>query len=790
MRTWLRALPPCLLLLASPLALPAQTSDSALLAQKDAEIAALKAEIQRLKGEPATVPAATPTPAATTASAPAPVTTGTPGTTGPAEQDSSVLQLSKFEVRTTQGVGYSQGNSASALKTSESLMKLPAQIIVVTNDMIKDIGSGFASDVLAYAGLVPYYRGPAIMSRGSRVGNPYVDDVPWVGGIGVSDNTNIDTYQVIKGPQQVLYPLASLGGLVLQTTKKPLPGVKQGIFDLKFTQWGQHNFNFDVNQPIATVGDAKVTARLVGVDQAGERAFYNSKDDKRGFYPSLSVDWKNTIVSAQYGHMVYHYLPGGTGILTPTGDVYTGLGIRQQNSPRGNTDTNTQDEGRIAWTQILSENWQAKSQLSFQSIERYGSSAFPTTVNWNNNTMTYTLRKNNGFQQSFDVQTDVSGSYNIGRFPMRTAFGFNLHDQVGRSQFLVTTAASYPSPYTITIPIGNEAAINAIELPPASAYIPAANGNPGSRTKQNVANGYVMQTVDVIPNRLTLVGGITYSNIETFTDTNLAVRNPFTGTDAVATEFLHRYGAVLSITKSLSAYYSESTTFNPAVGVQYDNSPLPSVLGKSQEVGLKTSFWDGRLSASIAAYKMELTNQAILAAYPALNVAGLNYYIPIGTTNSKGWDASFALNPLPGLQLVATGYIGTVHDQNGNPVQATVENSWSVFSRYDFPREGALKGLAIGGGAYRSGGKWFTMSGMVLPGGAPLPVNSSGNAIFKLKQEVMLNLFASYQLNKHWGFRVNCSNVLDERFPVGAQGVGLADAAEPRTFSFESTFRY
>ena len=94
-------------------------------------------------------------------------------------------------------------------------MKLPAQIILVSSDMIKDIGSHYTSDILTYAGLVPYFRGPAIMSRGSRIGNSYIDDVPQATGIGVSDNTNIDTYQVIKGAQQALYPLASLAGLVV-----------------------------------------------------------------------------------------------------------------------------------------------------------------------------------------------------------------------------------------------------------------------------------------------------------------------------------------------------------------------------------------------------------------------------------------------------------------------------------------------------------------------------------------------------------------------------------------------
>ena len=779
---WLRMLSPCLVLTFLSVPVMAQ-STGASPDDKDAQIASLLAEVARLKAalnqsppaETAAPAAVSPQPARNPegAKSSAPTATSSGG--------DSVLQLSKFEVRSTQGVGYSQGNSASALKTSESLMKLPAQIIVVTSDMIKDIGSHFASDVLTYAGLVPFYRGPAIMSRGSRIGNPYVDDIPQATGIGVSDNTNIDSYQVIKGPQQVLYPLASLGGLVLQTTKKPLPGVRQGIFDLKFSQWGRHTFVMDINEPVAQIGDAKITARLLGIEQSGQGPFYNSKDDKRGIFPSLSFDWKNTIVNVQYDHLVFHYLPGGTGILTPDGGLYTGLGHRNQNSPRNNQDRNVQNTGRISWTQIISDNWQVKSQAIFFNVSRKGSTAFPTGVNWNNNTMTYLVRKNNGFQESLDVQTDVSGQYKIGSFPMRTAFGFNLHDQTGKSEFWTTVP-------TITIPIGNAAAIDNIVLPAYEAY--PAPANPGTRTKQYVSNAYFMQTMDVIPERLTLVGGLTYSNIETVTDTNLAIRNPYLANNSNAQEYLHRVGVVGYLTKNVSAYVTESETFTPAIGPTFDNSPLPSVLGKSQEVGLKANFWDGKLSASIAFYKMELTNQAVLVPHPAVNVAGLNYYELIGTTDSKGWDASVALAPLPGLQIVATAYKGTVHDFRGNPIAATVESSWSLFGRYDFGKSGPMKGFAFGGGASKAGGKWFNMSGLTMPDGSAPVRNSSGNALFKLRQEVLVNLFTSYRLNRRWEFRVDCQNALDKVFAIGAQGVGLADAVDPRTFNFQTTFRY
>ena len=778
--------------LALPFQLVAQTSAAsqdpqetiaalkAALAARDAEIAALKAAASSKPAAAAATPAQAPSAAATApAQAPAPAANA-PSMASMATTDEGVVKMSAFEVRTTQGNGYTQGNSASALKTSELLMNLPAQIIILSSDMIHDISSHNASDVLSYAGLVPYYRGPAILSRGSRVGNPYIDEVPQSTAIGVSDNTNIDTYQVVKGPQQALYPLASLGGLVLETTKKPLPDLHQTILDLKVTQWGRTTFTFDSNLPLRDVSDAKFTARVVGIAQAGDGPFYNSRDDRYGIFPSFSFDWKNTNVTVQYGIENFFYLPGGTGILTPTGGIYHGLGVRNQGTPPNDYDKNQQHDARIAWTQRLSDSWQVKSQATYFITRRSGTAGFPTTVNWNNNTMTYTIRKDDGWATALDVQTDVSGKYNIGSLPATSAFGFNLHDQTTLSRFIIGTP--------VTIPIGNAAAINSITFPDYNSYtIPA---NPGSRARQYVSNGYLMETIQLIPNRLTLAAGGTYSFIETYTDTNLALRNPFTATDAAARQVLHRYALVGNITKDVTAYVTESTTFTPSVGPTITNAPLPPVLGKSDEVGLKTGFYDGKISISVAAYKMTLTNQAILAAFPALNVAGLNYYIPIGSTTSKGWDASLALFPIPGLQIVGTAYEGTVHDQNGNPIAATVENSWSVFGRYDFERTGALKGWAFGGGAQKAGGKWFVMGGMVLPGGQPLPVNSSGNSIFKLKQEVLMNLFTEYELNKNWTLHLECNNVLGSVYAIGAQGVGLADSVDPRTFSFRTTYKF
>jgi outer membrane receptor protein involved in Fe transport len=94
---------------------------------------------------------------------------------GAAESD-QVVQMSSFVVRTTQGLGYVDANAASALKTDQALLDIPQAVVVLTNDLITDIGSNTMSDTLQYAGVSDFYRGNTDVIRGTRAGN-YIDDM-------------------------------------------------------------------------------------------------------------------------------------------------------------------------------------------------------------------------------------------------------------------------------------------------------------------------------------------------------------------------------------------------------------------------------------------------------------------------------------------------------------------------------------------------------------------------------------------------------------------------------------
>jgi len=697
-------------------------------------------------------------------------------------QDEAV-QMSAFEVRTTAGTGYSPGNIAQALRSNSSLMDTPNQIIVVTNDLIKDIGADNTSDILAYAGVGSYYRGPTMEVRGSRIAGAYIDGAPVSLVSGVEDDEDIDTIEVIKGPVQIFYPSASLGGTVIKTSKKPLPDVTAYSVTASATNWGGTRDSFDFNGPLGQFGDGKLTYRLVGVYQGGTASpFYNVSDKHEAVWADVEWDWNNTSILVQYDVQIIDYLAGGTDFLTPTGDLYTGWNDRrEEGAPANDQAKDEQHEARITITQKLSENWSARFFYAYQNFLTYGIVSYGSgSTNWNAATppqLTYSVLLNQAYADTSNIQADVLGKYMIGgKIPAQTALGFNTLDSRGIS--------AYWNAPSFTIP-GTKAAIQSVTLP---TQVPEP-ANPGTRSESYPENAYFMEQVDVIPTWLTLVGGFTFSKIESIADTNIAISGPYLATDLNGHDLLHRIAAIIHVTKDFMIYGTESTTFSPSSGVTYLDVPVPPVQGKSDEVGFKTSFFNGRLSSSFALYNMTLTNQTILAPYPALNIAGLNYYIPIGSTRSRGWDCSLALNPLPGWQIIAAGYDGTVEDQNGSPLSQTYDNQWDVFSRYEFGPTSALNGFAFGGGITRIGARYFNTSGIVAPGYLP-PPNASGFSLFKVHEGSMVNGFVTYRFTKHWDARLSCENILDVQYPQGLQGIGLVDPADPRTFTLATTYKF
>jgi outer membrane receptor protein involved in Fe transport len=258
---------------------------------------------------------------------------------------------------------------------------------------------------------------------------------------------------------------------------------------------------------------------------------------------------------------------------------------------------------------------------------------------------------------------------------------------------------------------------------------------------------------------------------------------PFSGSISPVSQWVHRLAAVLHATRNISVYVLDSTSFIPPPGsllLQNGQKP-PNQSGKGDELGLKWNFLGGKVSGEAAWFHQATTNGLNDSAGSFPN--GLVYGAVIGGVTEEGVDGDTAFLLAPGWQVIGSWYAGHQVDPLGNPVPNSNDNSWSFFSRYDFQKSNPLSGFGIGGGITRVGGRWMNNAGLDYTKG-PLP------AFIKLYTGTVINAFVDYRLGKHWSFKINCANLLNDAFVFGNDVAYISDPSPPRTFSFQTNYKF
>jgi outer membrane receptor protein involved in Fe transport len=158
-----------------------------------------------------------------------------------APKKDEVVVLEAFRVDTSKDRGYTATNSTTGTRLNLSIKQIPLPIEVITREFIDDIGAVDIKEALQYsAGIVqdtvatanvflfsPSGTGGAgsvsrdsvaITIRGlntrSFLRNGFRQDA-------VTDVVNLDRMEVARGPQSLLYGVASLGGIVALTPRYP-----------------------------------------------------------------------------------------------------------------------------------------------------------------------------------------------------------------------------------------------------------------------------------------------------------------------------------------------------------------------------------------------------------------------------------------------------------------------------------------------------------------------------------------------------------------------------------------
>ena len=724
-----------------------------------------------------------------------------PSVPGPAPGQApagDLVQMSRFEVTTTQGKGYTATNSVGGFKTSEKLLDIPQVDLVVTRDLMNDIGYDTTSEVLQFLGISATTNGESARIRGGAALTPYIDELP--DGLPFADAAWYDSYQVIKGPVQVLYLNAALSGLVIKTAKKALP-YNQEIITGSVNSWGKFHITADFTGPLWDVAGTKIDYRVVDSYWHGPEYFSYLHERKNTVMIGTKIIWKDSVITAYLTNWEMLQYPGSGGIIRPDGQVFTGAGRKEAGEVPNDLVWWWGYHGYFQLLTKLGQNWESRLKAGGYMMRRYSVEGehFNTAVDWDNQLISIQSRQDNYNQQYFSMVEDMQGNYDFGTaFKQIDSFGWGLYDYSLKTRLWsganVPRWTSQPN-YSATtgggvggviIPINSAAAYGAVSMPTWQEYDTYPPANEGLHAEQLVWNFYWQHTIDIIPNWLTIVGGWSYAGITLWSVANVSTL-PWTSVQTPAQSFVHRLGAVLHVVKGVSIYTNAATAFSPpGAGNVLQNGLLPPVIvGKAQEVGLKTSLFGDRISTDFAWFKMTTTNTEVAGGTLP---SGLTFYNLLAFNVQEGIDGDISLQLTPGWQFIGTFYAGHNLDQLGRPVGNSYDNSWTFFTRYNFQRSSALHGFAFGTGMARIGGRWDP--DVNLNNASELTPFNHWSGEIKMYTGTVWDGFGEYAFNKHLGLKVNVANILNEIYPQTSSTALGTEPSVPRTVFVEGTYKF
>jgi iron complex outermembrane recepter protein len=306
------------------------------------------------------------------------------------------------------------------------------------------------------------------------------------------------------------------------------------------------------------------------------------------------------------------------------------------------------------------------------------------------------------------------------------------------------------------------------QLEDPSKYIYAAASNSATLPTFYALHGIYLQE-QLKLNRLQVLLGLRY-------DTYIDKKGYTTQTEknVVQHALLPRIGVVYSLTKNLNLYGTYTKGYNPQdATVQSDptsGGPFDPIESSLKEIGLKTEWLDGRLTANASVYDIVQTN----TLYSANAADNPNLMTQIGQERAKGVEFDITGTILPNWNLIVTYSYNDAKITDAGTREAdrvlinlqkpnAPKHQGSFWTKYTFDTQ-ALKGLGLG-----LGGNFVTERNLSLNNTQTIPAYA------------LLNAAAYYRIDK-FQFQVNVNNLTNKTYWVGGYDYLRLFPGSPRNF--------
>jgi iron complex outermembrane recepter protein len=683
---------------------------------------------------------------------------------------------------------YRRTDTTTATKMDTPIMETPYAVTVVPQQVLKDKQITRVEDAInTVAGVQSSWtnggQSDVFIMRGFQNTNLYLDGflMPSALGGGTSKRqvANLDRIEVLKGAGSILYGRSEPGGVINMVTKRP-QAERYNSIQQQFGSFGLFRTLVDSTGKI-TSDDTLLYRVNLSYENAGSYRDFVKTD---AFFIAPSLTWNiSDMTQANLDVQYEHFDNRSDSGISPMGNRPAPVPIsRQFGDPLNNSDVGDRTYVAMSWWHKFNDNWKISHRFGAEFLDKTSLFTFyskqPDALgnfvninadasNWGDNYRGF----NSGVtqQQNYYTTLNLTGKFNTTSYiEHSTLWGFDyfMIDNQGSSNcsFVNTFCqADYASP---TFNIFNPT-YQTVFNPSASTFEPIAKFN---------QEWYGLYFQDQIKFPFNIYGnvGVRYDNATTTSHQ--------TNGDTISTTDNHvspRGGLLWKPVNWLSVFGNYSQNFGPSNNMW--NSPnqkaLPPTLAHQWETGVKTEFFDKRLSASFTYFDLTKTN----IAQTVITADGGFVSKAIGEQETRGYEFELAGEILPGWRTVAAythmpyakitkGDVdsdGNLTGLTGNRMYNASRNFGSILSTYEF-QNGTLRGLKVGGsvaGASRTFGDYENT--------------------YQLPGYVTFNLLGSYGMKvagKQLTFQLNANNLLDRHYYSGSNTWSMIGVAPPRNF--------
>ncbi|WP_172448092.1 ferric-rhodotorulic acid/ferric-coprogen receptor FhuE [Stenotrophomonas sp. VV52] len=230
-------------------------------------------------------------------------------------------------------------------------------------------------------------------------------------------------------------------------------------------------------------------------------------------------------------------------------------------------------------------------------------------------------------------------------------------------------------------------------------------------------------------------------------------------------------GLVFDINDTWSTYASYTEIFQPQTLRNQQGDYLDPVDGKSYEVGVKGAWFDNRLNASAAVFRIEQDNVGQATNVPVQGTLNEFAYIGARGTVSRGFELELNGELAPGWNATFGASRYVAKDAEGTDINTRLpQTTIKLFTSYT-PQ--SLDALTFGGGA-----NW--QNRIYYPVPAYGQIEQGGYAL--------VSAFVRYRIAPQFSVQANLNNLLDKKYLSQVNGYGAFGDERNGSITFTWSF--